>query len=497
MSRRQDAAAAGGSDTVVRDGGAGGVFAAPYLPVTVAILTTIALAAFDALAIVAALPAIGADLGSVGLLPWVITGFLVTSTIAVVVAGPIIDAFGVRATFRVTLVGFVASSALCAAAPTMPLLVAGRVVQGFGGGLVVAVCFAAVGVAYPGRLTAKAFAAESAVWGLAGFGGPAVASVLVSVWGWPSVFLLNVPLGLVAAVFGWRAFPGRVEGARALRLDTRGVALLAGFVVVSLVGVGTIGVWTLPALAAGAVLAVAYWWHAGRVEEPVLARRHVVGAGYLRYNAMAFVAMAAGLGADSYLPLYLRGARGTSESFAAFSVLWLSVGWTLGSFVTSWFLDRAGERRLLWGGTVLLLGALAGGAVLVAAEAPIPFVLAAFLLIGLGVGTVTSSVLTQVQRSSDAAEIGRANAAHQFFRNLGITFGVALGGAALLFVVGGRVDDLDAVRDLLAGEEGGAVDPATAEAVAAGFVAALTACAVVLVAGAAATAATVRRRAAR
>jgi MFS family permease len=482
--------AAAGRPPVVDDG-VGGIFSTRFAPTTVAVLTTIALAAFDALAVIAALPEIGADLGQVWLLPWVINGFLVASTIAVVVAGPVIDAFGVRATFRVTLVGFVAASVACALAPSMPLLVAARVVQGLGGGLVVAVCYASVGVAYPGRLVAKAFAAESAVWGIAGFGGPAVASVLVATLGWPSVFLLNLPLGLAAAVVGWRAFPERVEGAHPLHFDLRGVLVLASFVVVVLLGVGQVGVWSLPALGAAGLLGWAYWRHSTRHPDPVLAPEHLIGPRYRRDHLIAFLVLAAGLAADSYLPLYLRAARGSSTAFAAFSVLWLTVGWTGGSFLTSWLIDRHGARRLVLGAFAVQGIGLAGCFALVLAEGSIPLLFAGFFLVGLGVGVGSTTALIRVQRRTDAAEMGRANAAHQFARNLGITFGVAVGGAALLFVVGTRVDDLDAVRDLLAESTEGvddAPDRTTGDAVAAGFAATLGVATAALAVGAVALA---------
>ena len=134
----------------------------PYVTVTVANLTVVALVAFDGLAIVAALPSITDDLGDVALVPWVITGFLATSAIAGLAAGPVIDAVGVRRTFRVTGVWFLITSVLVAVAPNMETLVAARVLQGFGGGLVIAVALAAVGLAYPVALRPRAFAAAAA-----------------------------------------------------------------------------------------------------------------------------------------------------------------------------------------------------------------------------------------------------------------------------------------------------------------------------------------------
>jgi MFS family permease len=143
-----------------------GIWRGRFLAVTVANLTVVALAAFDGLAIVAALPSITEDLGDVSLVPWVITSFLATSAIAGVVAGPIIDAIGVRRTFRATGLWFFLTSLAVAVAPDMRVLVVARALQGVGGGLVISVSLAAVGLTYPARLRPRAFAANSMVWGV-------------------------------------------------------------------------------------------------------------------------------------------------------------------------------------------------------------------------------------------------------------------------------------------------------------------------------------------
>ena len=143
----------------------GGIWSVGYLPVTLANLTIVAIAAFDGLALVAALPSIADDLGGVALLPWVITAYLATSAVAGITAGSIIDAVGVRRTFRAAGMWFLLASAAAAAAPNMESLVAARALQGIGGGLVISVALTAVGLAYPQRLRARAFAANSMVWG--------------------------------------------------------------------------------------------------------------------------------------------------------------------------------------------------------------------------------------------------------------------------------------------------------------------------------------------
>ncbi|SVB17599.1 uncharacterized protein METZ01_LOCUS170453, partial [marine metagenome] len=177
------------------------------------------LAAFDGMAVIAALPSIAADLGDVSLLPWVSTAYLGTSAVAVLIGGPIIDAIGVRRTFRITGLWFLMASAGAAVAPSMPLLVAVRVVHGFGGGLVMAVVLATVGLAYPASLRRRAFAAVSMVWGVMSFGGPALAGLLLAVGGWRFVFAVQLPLTAMALAIGWSTLPGTRRRPTAISTD--------------------------------------------------------------------------------------------------------------------------------------------------------------------------------------------------------------------------------------------------------------------------------------
>ncbi|MGZ8785649.1 MAG: MFS transporter, partial [Acidimicrobiia bacterium] len=120
-----------------------GVLSRQLLPASLAIFTTTALVAFEALAVTAAIPELAADLGGVALLPWVITGYILTSSVSTVVAGPLVDGIGARIIFRWAVGIFVAASVAAALVPTMSLMVAARVVQGAGAGLISAVALAA------------------------------------------------------------------------------------------------------------------------------------------------------------------------------------------------------------------------------------------------------------------------------------------------------------------------------------------------------------------
>ena len=445
----------------------------PYVTVTVANLTVVALVAFDGLAIVAALPSITDDLGDVALVPWVITGFLATSAIAGLAAGPVIDAVGVRRTFRVTGVWFLITSVLVAVAPNIETLVAARVLQGFGGGLVIAVALAAVGLAYPVALRPRAFAANSMVWGTLGFGGPVIVAGLLAIGSWRLVFLAQIPLTVVALAMGWRALPSTREKPIRIQIDWHGVGLITGLVVASLVGVASVGsTWAgaTVGVAIAAACAALLWRHSGRPGDPVLARVHLTRFPLRRIHVTSGMVLIAGLAADNYLPLYTRTVKGWSESAAAFSVMFLTIGWTAAAFVVSRVVGRRSEADLILFGSLLSVPALvlAGGAV--AADWPAAVVLGAYFVVGLAVGFISTAGLNLLQASSDPAEMGRTNSAHQFIRTLCITYGVAIGGAVLLFVVDRQAGDVEAVRELLGGDDTD-VDPATIDGIRDGFAA--------------------------
>ncbi len=432
------------------------IWAGPYLPVTLANLTVVAIAAFDGLAILAALPGITEDLGDVALLPWVITAYLATSAIAVIVAGPVIDAFGARWTFRVTGIWFLVWSAAAAVAPNMPLLVAARALQGLGGGLVIAVALAAVGLAYPHELRPPAFAANSIVWGVMGFGGPALAGALLVLGSWRLIFLVQLPLTALALAVGWRTLPDRSGPPQRVRADHIGIALLSVVTLASLVGVSAVAErWWLAGVGLAVTVgsAALYWRHAARVPDPVLRREHLVRSPLRWVHLTSGTVLIAGLAADNYLPLYVQTTRGRSEGFAAFSLVFLTVGWTLGSIVFSRWLSRRGEAPVIALGATIAPPVLVFAAVAIGFDWPLAVVFAAFGLVGLSIGLVSTAGLTLLQAGSDPAEMGRVNAAHQFVRTLCITYGVAIGGAVLLAVVDRRVGDVSVVREVLAGED--------------------------------------------
>ncbi len=422
-------------------------------PATIALITTIALSAFEGLAVAAAIPEITADLGRVSLTSWLLTAYFISSTVATLAAGPIVDQRGIRWTFEASLLLFIAASVACALAPSMPILIAARVVQGFGGGALISVALAAVGLLYPEKLRARQYAAQSAVWGSMSVLGPAAAALFVSTIGWSGVFWINLPFGAWAWFLGRRSLPVGDATTRKTRrrTDLAGLALATAFIFGLIAALSTISPRTAILGSVTLAVGIVWWVHAGRTAQPLLERRHVAANPYRLIGMTIGCGLAAAVSLNLYLPIVIRGSLGRSESAAAFSLLFFSVAWTVGAQITSRLIDRfPGPSVAIGGFCILFLGTLSGALL---GTNPSYWGLAVTAAIrGLGIGCASIPYLTELQKHAVGSDFGRINAAHQFYRFVGMIVSIALVGAIMFFVVDQRTGDVEGLRDLLAGE---------------------------------------------
>ncbi len=443
------------------------VLSRELLPASIAIFATAALVSLQVMGIAAATPEIAADLGDVALLPWAITAYLLTSGMATVVAGPFVDGAGVRKVFRIAVVVFATAGFAAAYSPSMGVLVAIRAVQGVGAGLILTSGNAAISLVYPEHLVARAFAANATVWGVMGVAGPAVAAWILTFLSWQWIFYLNLPFGMLALAVGWRAMPGPY-GVREGRTDVRGPALLGLVVLALLLAVDTLDVTSVVWVGIAAVAAAGYARHARRVSAPVVRIEHIARQPYLGMAASTGLLLTGTFAMNNYIPLYVRASKGASPGMTAWSVLPLTVGWTTGAVISSRLADRHSESWIVLVGLLVNIPALAVTWLLVQADAPIFTLFISFFTAGVGVGMSTNAALTLLRAVTPTAQIGRASSAHLFGRNMGFTFGAAIGGAVLLFVVAGQIGDPELVRGLLAGDAATS-PPGSAAAVANGF----------------------------
>lgn len=422
-------------------------------PILIALISVIAIASYNNLSAAAALPDIGDDLGNISLLPFVITLELLTSAIAVLAAGPVVDGIGARRTFRVAAIGFIITSLMVAAAPTMITLVVFRALQGIFAGAIMTVAIASIGLAVPKPLRPRAFAMTSSVWGVMGVAGPAIAAILVATVGWRGIFLINVPVTAFALLLGWNQIPDREANATTQRFDGVGLALVAVITTGALATVSAEPLVMAPAVLIMVIAAAGYRQWSRRTAEPVVHLRHLLDRRYRTVHLTSMLVLAGGVGANSFLPLYLRTVKGQSASLAAFGVLFLTVGWTMSAFIASRLQDkRSGESVSLLGTTIAAPAAIAT-TIVIAIAAPVGAIYAAFFFLGSGVGMVTSTGAALLQARTEPTEMGRLNAAHQFMRTMALTLGIAVVGAISLAVVDAQTGDVETVRQLLDGDD--------------------------------------------
>jgi MFS family permease len=176
------------------------IFAPAYRSTTGGILILVTLLAFEAMAVPAALPTAARELHGIGAIGWAFTAFLVANVVGLVVSGQVCDARGPRAPLVAGLVAFLAGLVVSGTAPSMAQLVAGRCVQGLGGGLMITAVYVVLGAAYPEQLRPRVFAAMSSAWVVPALLGPVVAGALAQHATWRWAFLGLAPFVVVGAV---------------------------------------------------------------------------------------------------------------------------------------------------------------------------------------------------------------------------------------------------------------------------------------------------------
>jgi MFS family permease len=441
-----------------------GLLSRRYRRISIAIYMMVALSAFENLGVLAATPQIAEDLGDVALLPWIVTGYLAANAVASVTSGKFIDGVGVRLVFRVGVAVFMIGSVLAAFSPSMQFLIGARIIHGIGGGLVFASSLSAVSLVYPPELVGRGYAANSTVWGVLGVAGPAIAALILTVMSWEWIFLLIVPLGLVGGALAWSTLPGPVEGSAVL-LDRRGTALVSVIFVSLVLAVGWLSTGSLAMLVVAVMAALAYRWHHGREAHPVVQLRHLAARPYGALNLGVGLLLAGAIGAHTYTPLYVAGARNGSSALVAWSVLFVTIGWTGGANVAALFRKRETAPLIATIGPSLTAAALLTASVFVFAGQPLWMLFATLTMVGAGIGATTNTTLQMIRYATPDAELGRVTTVHDLGRNTGFTLGVAVGGAVLLIVLGNRIANIEIVRSLLAGDtQAGDVDAAGAVA---------------------------------
>lgn len=395
---------------------------------TLGLVLTITLVAFEALAISTVMPVVSDDLGGLGLYGWVFSGFFLGGLLGIVIAGQAADRRGTAFPFIVGLGLFSAGLCVGGLAPSMGVLVAARIVQGIGAGAIPAIAYASVGRAYPPHIRPRVFAVFASAWVIPGLIGPVASSAIAEALSWRAVFLAILPLVLLAAVITLPALSRsapQVDGVEvAPAEDRRGravvLSLAVGAVLVAISGV--------PVVLAGVLLVVS-------VPIAIRAFLALVPAGTIRLApGMPAAVLVRGIltfaffGADAYVSLTFQHVRDQPTWVAGVALTGTTILWTTGAWVQQRWILTAGPRRVVMTGFAFVALGIVG---MVGALGPLPLVpsVAAWSVAGFGIGLAYAPLSVTVLGLAEPGREGAAASSIQLTDVLGTALGTGLGGA--------------------------------------------------------------------
>jgi MFS family permease len=409
-----------------------GVLAPQYRALTIGMVALITLIAFESLAVTTAMPTVAQALDGLPLYALAFGGPLASSVVAMVVSGTWSDLKGPTRPLWYGTAWFLLGLVIAGLAPSMELLVAGRIIQGFGGGLVTVALYVVVGHLYPPELRPRIFAAFATGWVVPSLVGPAIAGLIVEHASWRIVFLA-VPALAIPAVLVMRpglagANSGTVEKSGSL-WDRRALWAVAAAVGVGLLSFGGQQHGVLQALLVLLGLAgVAAF-------APKLLPKGTfrIGAGLPAVIALRGLVAAAGFGAEVFLPLMLTRERGLSPAYAGLVLTVSALSWT----AASWYRGRPKQpfshSVFLQAGMISIVLGIATATLTLSPHVPVVVGILGWGLTGLGMGTVFPTASVLVLEYSSREEQGANSSAMQLSDSLATATVLAIGGS--LFAV--------------------------------------------------------------
>jgi MFS family permease len=403
-------------------------FAPGRLGLTVGLILTIVVVAFEALAVATVLPAVVADLGGLNLYGWAFSAFLLAQLIGIVVAGLLADERGPALPFTLGVGLFAAGLLVGGLAPSMPVLIAGRALQGLGGGAISAIAYVAIARGYAKSAKPRMLALTSTAWVVPGLVGPGLAGVIAEVLGWRSVFLALTALPLLA---GLLALPSlRRMGAGTPAPDARARALSA-IVLATGAGVFLAGL-GLPNPPLAIALSVA------GIALTIPALRRLLPPGTLRaapglpatVATMGLLNLAF-FGVDAFVPLSLVDVRDTSVAFAGLTLTAATITWTAGSWLQARTAARISRRLMTRLGTALIVAAFIITALVLSPRTPLSLGVVGWGIAGLGMGLAYTTLSLAMLELAAPGQEGEASASLQLAGVLGFGLGAGVGGALI------------------------------------------------------------------
>ena len=407
--------------------------------IIIGIMLAMLLAALDQTIVATALPTIGSDLNDLEHLQWVVTAYLLTATAVTPLYGKLSDIHGRRPMLLIAITTFMVGSVLCALAPSMLVLIAARLIQGLGGGGLIALAQTIVADVVSPRERMRYQAYFASVFVTSSVVGPVIGGFFAQNLHWSLIFWINLPLGILALAMTYGVLKRLPRHERKHKLDVAGALLMAVAATTLLLALswgGSTYPWdSLQVIGLLAISVIAWGLFAARLltaPEPFVPLavlfNPVVGTG----TAANFFVVGTMVGLTIYVPIYFEAVMGLSASESGFSLIALMGGTVTGAQIAG--------RIMVWtdrykrGPLAGLLVAIFGAALLAIRSGAMPLWEMEVLLAvtGLGMGTIFPVTTVSIQNAVQPHQLGTATATFNFFRSLGSAILVAAFGAIFL-----------------------------------------------------------------
>ncbi len=403
-------------------------------PVLISVMLSTGLVAIDSTVLATAVPSIVGELGGFHQFPWLFSAYLLGQAVTTPIYAKLSDVFGRKPILLLGIALFLLGSILCAAAWNMLALIVFRAVQGLGAGAVQPTAMTIVGDVYTVAERARVQGYLASVWAISSVVGPMLGGVFSQLGIWRGVFLINIPLCLLAAWMFNKHFHEAITRRRRT-VDSLGALLLAlamTSLVLAILGGGQSWAWasapSIGAFTVGAALLIAFVFVERRAPEPILPLWVFSRRLLLVTTVVAFGVGAILMGLTSYVPTYLEGSLGIKPLVAGLALAALTLGWPATAAVAGRLYLRWGFKNTATVGVTLVIA----GAVVLATTAHRPnvaVVATACLVLGGGMGLLAVPTLIAAQASVEWDERGVVTGTNMFARSLGSAVGVAVFGA--------------------------------------------------------------------